>query len=261
MKVDAIWHDSGGQGHRTILLLHGLGATSAVWTGVHQALEQRQLGRWIAPDLSGHGLSQWQPHYSVGQLAAALADLVSGSPELFIVGHSLGTYVGLALASGWFGVRVDGVLGVGPKINWPEADLQMTRELAKRPVRFHATQDDAWARYRRVSGLTPEVAADPIWLSRGVVEADDGWRLSQDPRTFAVAGAPFSTLAASANARVALARGEHDPMVSTAELRAHATNVEEVAGAGHNVHVEKPESIVALLEQLTDSCPTPIPGR
>jgi pimeloyl-ACP methyl ester carboxylesterase len=261
MEGDAIWHDSGGQGPRTILLLHGLGATSAVWTGVHQALDQRRLGRWIAPDLSGHGRSRWQPHYSVGQLAAGVADLVCGSRELFIVGHSLGAYVGLALASGWFGVRVAGVLGVGPKINWTETDLQMARDLANRPVRFHATQDDAWARYRRVSGLTPDIAADPVYLSRGVVEADDGWRLSQDPQTFAVAGAPFSTLASSANARVALARGEHDTMVSTAQLQAHCTNVEEVKGAGHNVHVEKPESIVALLEQLTDSCPTTIPAR
>jgi pimeloyl-ACP methyl ester carboxylesterase len=254
--TDTVWHESGGQGHRTILLLHGLGATAAVWIGVQHALEQRRLGRWIAPDLSGHGQSQWQPHYSVGQLAAELAGLVSDSSELFIIGHSLGAYVGLALASGWFGVQVEGVLGVGPKINWPEADLQMTRELATRPIRLHATEDDAWARYRRASGLTPEIAADARWLSRGVVKVNEGWHLSQDPRTFAVAGAPFSTLASSANARVALARGEHDPMVSTEELRAHSIYVEEVKGAGHNAHVEKPDSIVALLEQLTDSCPS-----
>jgi pimeloyl-ACP methyl ester carboxylesterase len=259
--MDAIWHESGGQGHRTILLLHGLGATAAVWTGVRQSLEQRHAGRWIAPDLSGHGQSQWRPHYSVGQLAAEVADLVSGSPELFIVGHSLGVYVGLALASGWFGVRVDGVLGLGPKINWPEADLQTTRELANRPVRLHSTQDDAWARYRRASGLTPEIAADARWLSRGVDKVNDGWRLSQDPRTFAVAGAPFSTLASSANARVVLARGEHDPMVSTEDLQAHCAYVEEIKGAGHNAHVEKPESIVALLEQLTDSCLRTTPHR
>jgi pimeloyl-ACP methyl ester carboxylesterase len=123
------------------------------------------------------------------------------------------------------------------------------------------TQDDAWARYRRASGLTPEIAADARWLSRGVDKVNDGWRLSQDPRTFAVAGAPFSTLASSANARVVLARGEHDPMVSTEELQAHSTHVEEVKGAGHNAHVEKPESIVALLEQLTDSCLRTTPHR
>lgn len=248
----AMWRDSGGEGHRTVLLLHGLGATASVWNGVHRILEQRGLGRWIAPDLSGHGGSQWQPHYSVGQLADELANLVYDTPELFVIGHSLGAYVGLALASGWFGVRVDGVLGVGPKIHWPEVDLQMARELAARPVRFHATQDESWARYRRVAGLTQEIAADASWLSRGVVKADEGWRLSQDPRTFAVAGAPFSTLASGAQARVLLARGEHDRMVSTEELRMHSAHVEEIKGAGHNAHIENPEEIVALLEQITE---------
>ena len=38
-----------------ILLLHGLGATGAVWNGVRQVIEQRSLGRSIAPDLGGHG--------------------------------------------------------------------------------------------------------------------------------------------------------------------------------------------------------------
>ena len=32
-----------------------------------------------------------------------------------------------------------------------------------------------------------------MWLARGVVKAESGWRLAQDPRTFAVAGAPFAS--------------------------------------------------------------------
>ena len=68
-----------------------------------------------------------------------------------------------------------------------------------------------------------------------------------------VAGAPFDSLATSARARVILARGERDPMVSTAELRAHASEAVEIAGCGHNVHVEKPEAIVDLLQSLIAS--------
>jgi len=34
--MDTIWHESGGQGDRTILLLHGLGATAAVWAHVEK---------------------------------------------------------------------------------------------------------------------------------------------------------------------------------------------------------------------------------
>jgi pimeloyl-ACP methyl ester carboxylesterase len=235
---------------RSILLLHGLGATGAVWNGVRQAIEQRALGRSLAPDLGGHGASAWQPHYSVGGYAAEVAELVRGSEELFVIGHSLGAYIALALASRWFGVEVAGVVGVGPKIVWSEADLQGSRELAGRPPRWYATAEEAWARYRRASGLDPAVAPGDEWLARGIVQGAEGWRLSQDPKTFGVAGAPFDSLAASARARVILARGERDPMVSTADLRAHSAQAVEIAGTGHNVQVEKPDAIVDLLQSL-----------
>jgi pimeloyl-ACP methyl ester carboxylesterase len=206
------WHRQGGSGPRTVLLLHGLGATGAVWTGLEPLLEQRSLA-WIAPDFSGHGLAAWQDNYSVGQLAADVAPLVQNTPELFIVGHSLGVYVGLALASSWFGTRAKGLLGIGPKIHWSEADLQGSRDLAGRPVRWYQQEGEALARYRRVSGLDEAVAPDAHSLARGITKTAEGFRLSQDPRTFMVAGAPFATLAASSTARLMLARGERDAMV------------------------------------------------
>lgn len=244
------WCESGGTGSRTLLLLHGLGATAAVWNGVREAIEQRALGRWFAPDLAGHGGSAWLSHYTVGDYAAEVAALVRGTPNLFVIGHSLGAYIALALASRWFGVEVAGVLGVGPKVTWSDADLQGSREIAARPVRSYATAEEAWARYRRVSGLDVAVAPADDWLARGVVQGEEGWRLSQDPRTFGVAGAPFDSLVKSARARVILARGERDSMVSTAELHAHAPEVVEIAGRGHNVQVEKPDAIVDLLQRL-----------
>jgi len=235
---------------RTLLLLHGLGATAAVWNGVRREIERRVLGESIAPDLSGHGASAWQREYTVGGHAAEVAALVRDKHEVFVIGQTLGAYIGLALASRWFGVEVAGVLGVGPKITWSEADLKGSRELAERPVRWYATADEAAARYRRVSGLEAAVAPGPEWLARGVVQGAEGWRLAQDPRTFGVAGAPFDSLAKSARARVILARGERDPMVSTAELRAHASQAVEIAASGHNVQVENPDAIVDLLQRL-----------
>jgi pimeloyl-ACP methyl ester carboxylesterase len=244
------WCESGGTGARAVLLLHGLGATAAVWNGVRRVIEQRGIGRWIAPDLGGHGGSGWQRQYTVGAHAAEVAELVNGTAELLVIGHSLGAYIALALASRWFGVDVAGVLGIGPKITWSEADLQGSRELAARRVRWYATAEEAWARYRRVSGLDAAVAPDDEWLARGVVQGAEGWRLSQDPRSFGVAGAPFDSLVASARARVILARGERDAMVSTAELRAHASDAIEIANSGHNVQVERPDAIVDLLQMM-----------
>jgi len=247
-----IWFERGGSGARTVLLLHGLGATSAVWKAVAQALQARGSIGWLAADLGGHGGSDWQSFYSVGQLAGQVAAVARQQQpgELLIVGHSLGAYVGLALASGWFGITVRGVLGIGPKISWPAPDLQAAQELAARPVRWYPTVEEASSRYRRVSGISSDIAPGEEWLARGLVQAEQGWRLAQDPRTFAVAGAPFASLAASATATILLARGERDPMVSLQELRAHASQVHDIKGAGHNVHIEDPAAVVALLEQL-----------
>jgi hypothetical protein len=50
-----IWYESGGVGDRTALLLHGLGATAAVWDSVRQALQERGTIRWLAADLGDHG--------------------------------------------------------------------------------------------------------------------------------------------------------------------------------------------------------------
>jgi pimeloyl-ACP methyl ester carboxylesterase len=49
---------------------------------------------------------------------------------------------------------------------------------------------------------------------------------------------------------VLLARGERDPMVSLEELGMHAARARDIAGTGHNAHVEDPVAVVALLEQL-----------
>jgi pimeloyl-ACP methyl ester carboxylesterase len=215
------------------------------------SLLAKRVTSCIAPDLSGHGRSTWRSHYSVGSLAAEVADSVPDASELLIIGHSLGVYVALALASGWFGVKVHGVLGLGPKIDWAPDEIANARELAARPVRSYATRAEAIARYRRVSGLDPRIAPAETALEHGVVECPQGWRLAQDPRTFAVAGAPFTTLAASAQCRLVLARGSDDPMVTPAQLRAHDRDAAEIVGAGHNAHVEKPEALLALLERFS----------
>lgn len=252
MKQDEAmrWHERGGTGSTTVLLLHGLGATAAVWNGVREALHAQQIGRWIAPDLSGHGLSSSDTHYSVGQLAARIAPLLDDAGEVYVLGHSLGVYIGLALASGWFGARVSGVLGVGPKVTWTDADLQAMQELAAKPARQFATEQEAFARYRRASGLDERIAADAKWLERGVARDGDAFRLAQDPRTFMVAGAPFDSLVASARAKVMLARGEGDRMVSLAELQKYMPDARDIPGTGHNAHVEDPAAVVQLLREL-----------
>jgi pimeloyl-ACP methyl ester carboxylesterase len=244
-----IWRERGGHGEACFLLLHGLGATAAVWRGLVDLIEREALGRWVAVDLPGHGASGRVESYAVGALAAALAPMIEGESPV-LVGHSLGAYVGLALASGWFGVSPAAVLGVGPKITWSAADLSAMRELASKPARLFATEAEALARYRKVSGLDERIAPGAAALARGVRREGEGFCLAADPRTTLAGGAPFATLVRSARCPVVLARGEHDALVTLAELREHCADATDLVGRGHNVHVEAPEALLPLVRPL-----------
>lgn len=98
-----LWVQEGGRGEPTLLLLHGLGASGEVWAGVRDLLDQRWPGRWVIPDLRGHGRSGHAPPYSFGQYAADVAMRFTAGERVLVLGHSMGGVVGLAPASGWFG--------------------------------------------------------------------------------------------------------------------------------------------------------------
>ena len=63
-------------------------------------------------------------------IAAALAPSLQDIQAPIIIGHSLGAYVALALASGTFGLSPAAVLAIGPKVSWSAADLAAIGELA-----------------------------------------------------------------------------------------------------------------------------------
>jgi pimeloyl-ACP methyl ester carboxylesterase len=140
-------------------------------------LARRWPGRWLAPDLPGHGGSRPLPHNTFDTLAAAVAGIASGGARAVVLGHSLGGVVGLALASGRFPVPVQAVIGLGIKVTWTEEELGRAQAAARRPVAWFASREESAARYLRVSGLAGLLAADaPPWMracarSRG----DGGW--------------------------------------------------------------------------------------
>jgi pimeloyl-ACP methyl ester carboxylesterase len=217
---------------------------------VEALLAARGAGRSLAPDLPGHGAAQWATGYSVGGAAAAIAAAVAGESELCVVGHSFGGYVALALASGWFGVRVRAVLTVGTKLSFSDEERSRAADLARRPARIFATRAEAVERYRRVSGLDAGLAPGDALLARGTARDGAGHRLAADPATLAVVVPPFGALVAAAACPVLASRGEHDPLVSSAELRAAVPGAVDVPGLGHNLHVEAPQALVALLDRL-----------
>ena len=237
----------GGSGEPVLLLLHGLGATGDVWQGWWPLLAQRWPGRWLAPDLPGHGGSPPLPGYTFQSLAAAVAGLADTSAPAVVLGHSLGGVVGLALASGEFDVPVQAVIGLGIKVAWTEEELDRARALAGRPVAWFTSRDEAAARYLRVSGLAGLLDAGDPAVDAGLREEDGRWRLAMDPGAFAVGAPDMARLLARTRARVTLARGEHDAMSTGEELTRLGVPTVTLPGLGHNAHVQSPQKSITLL--------------
>jgi pimeloyl-ACP methyl ester carboxylesterase len=237
----------GGSGAPCLVLLHGLGATGDVWETWRPGLAQRWPGRWIAPDLPGHGGSAPLPEYTFDALAAAVAPLVDPDGGTVVIGHSLGGAVGLALA-GTAPLRA--VIGLGIKVEWTADELARAAALAQRPVAWFDTRDEAAARFLRVSGLAGLLAADAAAVEAGLVEEAGRWRLATDPRAFGVGAPDMAGLLAHAAGTVLLARGEHDAMNTDEQLARLGAPTVTLAGLSHNAHVENPELTLSLMDHL-----------
>jgi len=251
---------AGGSDGPVLLLVSGLGATAEVWTGVAAIADQHWAGRWIAPDLPGHGGSDRSAsgEYTFPNMAAALAGAIAEiAPDqpVTVLGHSLGGVLGLQLAA----TRpapppVANVIGIGIKVVWTDTELERAAALADRPAAVFPTKAAAIDRQLRVSGLAGLLDPDDPRLAPGVRETDHGWVLALDPRTFAVGAPPMAELLAAAGCPVTLAAGEHDQLVSWEQLAALVPEPVQLPGLGHNAHVEDPAATWAL---LADRAPGP----
>lgn len=241
---------TGGEGDPLLVLLHGMGATSDVWRGLIALLPGRWSGRWIAPDLPGHGGTAPLSRYSFGHLAAAVATEVPASARVIVMGHSLGGVVALALASGWFGVNVAAVCGLGIKVSWSDEELARAAGLAARPHPIYPTRDQAAERHLKLAGLVGLMAPAEV-PDAALIEMASGWTVRFDPAAFAMGRPPMARLLATAQSKVVLAAGERDPMSPRADLAALVPNPTILAGLGHNAQVEDPEQVWALIAEAT----------
>ncbi len=241
---------SGGTGDHLLLLLHGLGATAAVWRRLLPLVEESWPGRWAAPDLRGHGLSLAAPPYGYGVHAADLAGLVAelGATRVIVLGHSFGGVIGAVLGNGLYGVPVDRVVAVGVKLDWTDDEVARAQAMSARPPQVFASSLEAADRHLKLAGLRDLVdPADPV-ARAGVRVADGGWIAALDPRAFGAVGPSVETVLSRCEAPLRLAAGASDPMVGLDAMRRVDPDAVLIAGAGHNAHWEAPEAVWKLLQ-------------
>lgn len=234
--------EGGGQGGALLVLIHGLAATARVWSPMLEHAPSRWPGRWIAPDLRGHGASASRPSCRIEDYAADIASLIdrAGASAVTILGHSLGGVIALSLAGG-DRIRPTRVFGLGIKVDWADDDLERLQQLSQRPPRLFENEEDALIQHRRQCGLDCEPSSS--LLERGVAQDGHRWRTALDQAAFAVARPAMEDLIAASACPFHLACGEHDAMVSIERLRGLDPAAVRIAGAGHSAMVDDPGAV------------------
>jgi pimeloyl-ACP methyl ester carboxylesterase len=244
----SIWCERGGTEGPVIVFLHGMGANGAVWEGLKPFLAARWAGRWLIPDLRGHGRSLHAPPYGFGVYAADVAELLGPVDDAIVVGHSMGGVVALVLATGMFGVRVRRAVAFSVKVGWTDDEHAKAEAVARAPARLFDTREEATERYLRVSGLKGIVDPGAQTAAAGV-SADQGkFRLAADPLTNRVGWSDFERLAPMVKVPVRLLCGERDAVAHPEAMRLLGTEVTVLPGVGHNPHVEAPEAFWRAIE-------------
>ena len=182
-----LWREEGGSGPPTLVLLHGLGANGAVWDGFVRIVAAKWPGRWVVPDLRGHGRSFHRAPYGFGVHAADVAALLPPHEEVVLLGHSMGGVVAMVLGSNWFGLKVRQVVAFGETGMARRRCRQIPRNRTRpSPVVCHAggSHGASFAGF----GLKNLVDAGSPAALHGVVEENSRFRLAMDPAANAVAG-------------------------------------------------------------------------
>ena len=246
-----------------LVLLHGVGASRAIWRHATPLLSGRRV---LAPDLPGLGDSPPAGEgFDLDAVAAALADGLAartGGAPFDLVGNSLGGAVAIVLAHR----RPDLVrrlvlaapAGLAPRRaalaragGFAGAGLLAARRLAGAPLAGSAA-----ARRVLLWGTVADPGALPAADARAMFAASAGARRLGPALATAIA-ADLRPMLGALRVPVGVLWGECDGVIPIAGLETLRVAVPDLAverlpGLGHVPQVECPEAFVAALRRLLD---------
>lgn len=238
---------------RPILLVHGLGVSGKVWQG----FARRLLPEWsaIAPDLRGHGTSDapaagYAPEDYARDLALALGSMRGISPQLPVVGHSLGALVAVALGAR-FSELVSALVLVDPPLDKAirNPDVEAVSRLRREP---RGELENYLLRTNPGGGLA---------LAAGLAQL---FRQASDEAFETLRSAPQGHPATWDEARaihcpVLVVQGEpaQGGLLGDAAAKRFTARLQrgthvKIAGASHVVHASRPESLAAVVKEFLE---------
>ena len=267
--------DWGNEGAPPMLLIHGGRDHCRNWDWVAEAF--REDYHIIAPDLRGHGDSQWllggsYDHVDYVYDIAQLLHQRNHKP-VTIIGHSLGGSISL-LYSGLYPdtvTKLVSIEGMGPppaifeeRINQPvEVRLDVwvkdLRQISGRiPRRYHSLED-AYERMQTENPHLTEAQARHLTI-HGSIQNEDGtfsWKFDNYVRALAPVGLPQEEQYALYNritCPTLLFRGTEswaaDPATDGRVDHFQDVRVANIEGAGHWVHHDQLDQFVAITREF-----------
>ena len=167
-------HEWGPADGRPLLCLHGI--TS--WGGRFRRLAEERLSafRVLAPDLRGHGVSDWEPPWSLGTHVGDLVDTLNASrvERVDVVGHSFGGRLALELAARRPD-RVGRIVLLDPAV-WVPPHIALERaELAREDAGYASVEEAIAERLSTGTGTDERLVREE--LPQHLRLGDDGrWR-------------------------------------------------------------------------------------
>ena len=267
--------DWGNEGAPPLLLVHGGRDHCRNWDWV--ARELRRDYHIVAPDLRGHGDSQWMlgGSYNLPEFVYDVAQLLHQSQETptTILAHSLGGMISL-LYAGLYPENVSKLiviegLGLSPKkVNEEAAKstaqryetwVDELRELSGRVPRRYPTLEEAWQRMQEANPhLTPEQARH--LTVHGVNRNEDGtysWKFDNYMRAtppYGISPARTQELWGQIACPVLLLRGTEswasDPVEDGRIAYFKNARLVNVEGAGHWLHHDRLDYFLEVVREF-----------
>lgn len=279
--------DWGNPGAPPLLLVHGGRDHCRNWDWVARRL--RKDWHVIAPDLRGHGDSEWSKsaNYSMAGYVYDLAQLIHQLKlaPVTIVGHSLGgaittRYAGIYPENVKRFVAIEG-LGRSPKSQAEVAGKSMVekmrgwieeqRKSAGRVPRRYASIEEALARMQEQNKHLTAEQARHLTL-HGIHQNEDGtytWKFDNLVRVFLPYDMPQSDIEAiwrNVSSPALMVYGKEswasDPRTDGRAAHFRSATFVQIAGAGHWVHHDQLETFMTLVEPFITGRPLPegVPG-